>query len=192
MTNLEILHDDELIVFLRDGDHGAYAELFRRYNQLLFVHAYKRLRDEEQAKDIVQEFFTVLWTKRSTLYLKSSLIGYFFTAINNRIVDYFLHKDIQNKYVASFAGFAASENKKADHLIREKQLLLLIENEIQQLPPKMREIFELSRREYLSHKEIAEKLSISEKTVDRQISNALFRLKTKLGLLILLTYFIKF
>ena len=192
MANLKTLDDHELTVLLREGDHAAYAELYQRYNQLLFVHAYKRLKDEEQAKDIVHEFFAALWAKRSSLYFKSSLIGYFFTSVNNRIIDYFLHKDVQNKYIASFAGFAASENKKTDHLIREKQLLLLIENEVQQLPPKMREIFQLSRSEYLSHKEIAEKLSISEKTVDRQISNALFRLKTKLGLLVFFAYFIKF
>ncbi|WP_179413518.1 RNA polymerase sigma factor [Mucilaginibacter sp. E4BP6] len=192
MVNFKTLNDYDLTALLREGNHAAYAELYHRYNQLLFVHAYKRLKDEEQAKDIVQEFFATLWTKRSSLYLKTSLVGYFFTSVNNRIIDHFLHKDVQKKYIASFAGFAASNNTKADHLIREKQLLLLIENEIQQLPPKMREIFQLSRQQYLSHKEIAEKLSISEKTVDRQISNALFRLKAKLGLVIFFAYFINF
>ena len=186
MADLEDLHDNELAVLLKEGNHSAYTELYRRYNRILFVHAYKRLRDQEQARDIVQEFFTVLWIKRESLYLKSSLAGYFFTAVNNRIVDYFLRKDVQEKYIASFSGFLDKETIKTDHLIREKQLAALIENEIQLLPSKMRLIFQLSRQENLSHKEIAEKLSISEKTVDRQISNALFRLKTKLGFCIFL------
>jgi DNA-directed RNA polymerase specialized sigma24 family protein len=57
------LNDNELIVLLKDNSHAAYAELYQRYYRLLFVHAYKRLKDEEQAKDIVQEFFVSLWDK---------------------------------------------------------------------------------------------------------------------------------
>src|SRR5204863_8867608 len=127
------------------------------------------------------EFFAALWDKRGAISLQSNLAGYFFTAINNRIVDHFLHQEVQGKYIASFAGFLGTEQVKTDYLVREKQLMELIEKEIQQLPPKMREVFELSRKANLSHKEISEKLSISEKTVDRQISNALFRLKTRFG-----------
>ena len=184
--------DNELIILLKESDHAAYAELYQRYYRLLFVHAYKRLKDQEQAKDIIQEFFVSLWDKRATISLRSSLAGYFFTAINNRIVDHFLHQEVQGKYIASFAGFLRTEQVKTDYLVREKQLMELIEKEIQQLPPKMREVFQLSRKENLSHKEIAEKLSISEKTVDRQVSNALFRLKTKLGIFTFLLFLIKF
>jgi RNA polymerase sigma-70 factor (ECF subfamily) len=184
------LGDNELIILLKDGSHTAYAELYQRYYRLLFIHAYKRSKDQEQAKDIVQEFFVSLWDKRKSISLQSSLAGYFFTAINNRLVDHFLHQEVENKYIASFAGFLVIEQAKTDHLVREKQLMELIENEIGQLPPKMREVFELSRKENLSHKEIAEKLAISEKTVDRQISNALFRLKTRLGIFTFLLFLV--
>jgi RNA polymerase sigma-70 factor (ECF subfamily) len=184
--------DNELIVLLKDNSHSAYAELYRRYYRLLFAHAYKRLKDEEQAKDIVQEFFVSLWDKRETITMRSSLAGYFFTAINNRVIDYFLHQQVEEKYVSSFAGFLATEQVKTDHLVREKQLMAFIEKEIEQLPPKMREVFQLSRKENLSHKEIAERLSISEKTVDRQVSNALFRLKTRFGIFAFLLFLIKF
>jgi RNA polymerase sigma-70 factor (ECF subfamily) len=190
--SLSKLNDNELIVLLKDNSHTAYAELYQRYYRLLFVHAYKRLKDEEQAKDIVQEFFVSLWDKRESIAMRSNLAGYFFTAINNRVVDYFLHREVEGKYISSFAGFLATEHVKTDHLVREKQLMAFIEKEIEQLPPKMRDIFQLSRKENLSHKEIAEKLSISEKTVDRQVSNALFRLKKRFGILIFLLFLIKF
>jgi len=188
--SLTKLSDDELVILLKDNSHAAYSELYQRYYRLLFVHAYKRLKDQEQAKDIIQEFFASLWDKRITFTVQSNLTGYFFTAVNNRIVDYFLHKEVQGKYIASFAGFLSTEQVKTDHLVREHQLMELIEKEIQQLPPKMKEIFQLSRKENLSHKEIAEKLSISEKTVDRQVSNALFRLKTKFRVLFFLLFLI--
>lgn len=189
---LSTLHDNELATLLKEGNHAAYTELYQRYFRLLFVHAYKRLKDQEQAKDIVQEFFVSLWDKRDTVVLRSSLAGYFFTAVNNRIVDHFLHQEVQGKYIASFAGFLNTEQVKTDYLVREKQLAELIDKEIDQLPIKMREVFQMSRKANLSHKEIAEKLSISEKTVDRQVSNALFRLKTKFGIFAFLLFFIKF
>jgi RNA polymerase sigma-70 factor (family 1) len=189
---LSKLHDNELATLLKEGNHSAYTELYNRYFRLLFVHAYKRLKDQEQAKDIVQEFFVSLWDKRDAIVLRSSLEGYFFTAINNRIVDHFLHLEVQGKYVASFAGFLSTEQVKTDYLVREKQLAELIDKEIDQLPPKMREIFQLSRKHNLSHKEISERLSISEKTVDRQVSNALFRLKAKFGVFAILLFLIKF
>jgi RNA polymerase sigma-70 factor (family 1) len=184
------LSDNELIILLKDNSHAAYSELYQRYYRLLFVHAYKRLKDEEQAKDIIQELFTSLWDKRATLSLRSNATGYFFTAVNNRIVDHFLHQAVQHKYIASFAGFLNTEQDKTDHLVRKNQLAELIEKEIQQLPPKMREIFQLSRRDNLSHKEIAEKLEVSEKTVDRQVSNALHRLKIKFKVVFFLMFFI--
>lgn len=178
------LTDADLADLLRSGDHAAYTQLYLRYSGLLFVHAYKRLRDEEQAKDIVQDFFTVLWHKRESLALTSSLSGYFFTAINYRIIDHFLHRDVQGKYIDAFSGFLDTTVEKTDHLVREKQLTALIEKEINALPDKMRRVFELSRKGNLSHREIAEILSISEKTVDRQISNALLRLRMRLGLVL--------
>lgn len=177
--------EQQLVSLLKDGNHYAYHTIYERYFSLLFVHAHKRLRDEEQAKDIVQEFFAGLWEKHEDVQLNVSLSSYFFTAINYRIVNYFRRSEVQEKYIASFAGFVNAEQANADHPIREKQLIELIECEIKELPPKMREIFEMSRKQHLSHKEIAEKLSLSEKTVDRQMSNALFRLRAKLGLLII-------
>jgi RNA polymerase sigma-70 factor (family 1) len=184
--------DQQLMTLLKEGDHDAYAQLYDRYFQLLFVYACKRLRDEAEAKDIVQDFFTVLWLKRDSLHFSTAISAYCFTAINNRIIDFFLHRKVVDKYIGSISVPTEQEEVKTDHLVREKQLMAYIEKEIQALPAKMRKIFELSRKSNYSYKEIAGELSISEKTVHRQMSNALIRLRTKLGLfafLILLTKF---
>ncbi|EDM36095.1 RNA polymerase ECF-type sigma factor [Pedobacter sp. BAL39] len=186
---MKTVNDHELVMLLKDGCHEAYAEIYRRHYALLFSHAYKRLGDKELAKDLIQELFTNTWEKRELFVLKSSLAGYFFTTINNRIVNHFLHEGVKEKYASAFSSFASKEETRSDHRIREKQLAELIEKEIQQLPPKMRQIFEMSRKEHLSHKEIAERLELNEKTVDRQVSNALLRLKAKF-LLSLIIYFL--
>jgi RNA polymerase sigma factor (sigma-70 family) len=76
--------------------------------------------------------------------------------------------------------------------VREHQLSQLIEQEINQLPPKMREIFVLSRKHNLSHRQIAEQLDIAEPTVKKQVANALKILRTKLGLFAYLMMLIKY
>jgi len=184
--------DQQLIALLKGGDHIAYTEFYDRYFQLLFVYAYKKLRNEAEAKDVVQDFFTVLWVKRESLNFSSAIPAYCFTAINNRIIDLFLHRKVADKYIGSISIPIDQEEAKTDHLVREKQLMAYIEREIQALPSKMRQIFELSRKSNYTYKEIANELSISEKTVHRQMSNALMRLRTKLGSFIFLVFLMKF
>jgi RNA polymerase sigma-70 factor (ECF subfamily) len=188
MVNYAVLSNDELSTLLIKGDHQAYEQLYQRYFRLLYTYAYKKLRDEEQAKDILQEFFAELWDKRKTMVFSTNISGYFFSAINNRIINYFSRESVKSKYIESFNGFLASENATTDHLVREKQLMELIEAEIQSLPSKMRQVFEMSRKLHLSNKEIADQLDISERTVETQISNALLRLRTKLSVVIFLLY----
>ena len=188
MRNYAVLSNDELSTLLNKGDHQAYEQLYQRYFGLLYTYAYKKLRDEEQAKDILQEFFTELWDKRKTTVFSTNISGYFFSAINNRVINYFSRESVKSKYIESFSRFLTSENATTDHLVREKQLMELIEAEILALPSKMRQVFEMSRKLHLSNKEIADQLDISERTVETQISNALFRLRTKLGVAIFLLY----
>ena len=188
MRNYLALSDNELSALVTSGDHWAYEQLYRRYSRLLFSYAMKKLRDEEQAKDIIQEFFTELWDKRETTVFSTNISGYFFSAINNRILNYFLRENVKSKFVSYVVDNLPGVVANTDHLIRENQLMELIEKEIQALPPKMRVVFELSRKQHLSYKEIADKLEISERTVENQVSNALFRLRTKLGVIIFLLY----
>jgi RNA polymerase sigma-70 factor (family 1) len=188
MRDYLTLSDNELSALLINGDKQAYEQLYQRYFRLLYNYAYKKLRDEEHAKDIIQEFFTELWDKRQTTVFSSNISGYFFSAINNRIINYFSRETVKSRYLASFNGFLANENATTDHLVREKQLMELIETEIQALPLKMRQVFEMSRKQHLSNKEIADQLQLSERTVETQVSNALFRLRAKLGVVIFLLY----
>jgi RNA polymerase sigma-70 factor (family 1) len=189
MLDYQTLTDHVLAGLLANGDHKAYTQLYNRYFRLLYGYTYRKLQREDQSKDIIQEFFTELWAKREQLTPNENVGGYFFTAVNNRILNFFLREDVKSRYVQSFMQSLPGEGIATDHLVREKQLMALIEIEIQALPEKMRRIFELSRKEHLTHKEIAERLSISEKTVDRQISNAINRLRSKLEILLIILYF---
>lgn len=178
------LSDTDLLQLLQESDHSAYTEIYHRYFYFIYTHAYKKLRDEEQAKDIVHDVFATLWFKRNFNLPTSNLVGYLFTAVRNKIFDLFAHQQVEAKYADSLKDYLSTHSSvPTDHLVRENQLKAYIEKEIQALPPKMRLIFEMSRKQQLSHKEIAEQLNVSENNVSKQVNNALRVLKTKLGML---------
>jgi len=181
MTNYNACDDNQLLNLLRSGDRMAYTEIYDRYALALLGHAYNKTHSREEAKDIVHEVFTVLWAKRIGLQI-DYLAGYLFRSVRNSILNQIAHEAVQEKFIRSMEQFAAS-NDIPDHLVREKQLQAIIEREIAALSPKMREVFVLSRKEHLSHKEIAEQLGISEQTVSKHVTNALKILRVKLGVL---------
>jgi RNA polymerase sigma-70 factor (family 1) len=192
LAALETLTDTQLLFLIKEGDRAAYAAIYDRYIFVLLNHTYNKTRDREAAKDIVQDVFTRLWTGREVLMVDTNLSGYLYTACRNLILNQVAHKEVRGRYLLAMEQFSAKGQVLTDHLVRERQLLAVIEQEIAALPPKMREVFELSRKQYLSHKAIAEQLQISEQTVSKQVSNALKILRLKLGpfvYLAALTYF---
>lgn len=190
MLDYKKISDTELINLLKESDHSAYNEIYHRYFYLTYVHAYKKLRDEEQAKDIVQDVFASLWFKRDLNLPQSNLAGYLFTAVRNKIFDLFAHEQVKTKYIDSLKDYLSKNIiVPTDHLVRENQLKAYIEKEIQGLTPKMRMIFEMSRKDNLTHKEIAEKLGTSENNVSTQITTALRILRTKLGIIAFVSTF---
>lgn len=186
MDDYRILTDQKLITLLNRGDRAAFTEIYERYKGPLYVHAFNLLRDREEVKDILQQIFSLLWTGRNELEIHSHLSGYLYTAVRNTIFKVIAHKQVASKYINSLADFGTSGECITDHLARERQLLAIIEKEIAELPEKMREIFELSRKQGLSHKEIALQLDLSEKTVRNQINNSLKILRVKLGIVVYL------
>jgi len=182
--------DQQLVALLKEDDHAAYTEIFTRYNRLLYAHAYKRIKDKEEAQDIVQEVFSVLWAKRHSVAISENLTGYLYAAVRNRIYNLLSHKQVESEYIVSLQAYLNEEYAVTDYLIREKQLQEIIDKEISQLPPRMREVFELSRKKFMSHREIAEEMGISEQTVTDQVKKALKIIKPKVGLALMLIYYL--
>lgn len=181
MLNYKTLSDRKLSVLLKEGDKLAYAEIYNRYKNLLQCHIYKKLGNFEEVKDVLQDLFIKLWDNRANLPLTENLPGYLFSAARNRVFNHLSHKKVESKYIDSFQDFVSEGHYFTDLLVREKEFARLIHQEIEALPPKMREVFKLSREGHLSHEEIAESLNISSQTVSKQISNALKILRVKLG-----------
>jgi RNA polymerase sigma-70 factor (family 1) len=173
--------DPDLIALMSAGDQTAFTEIFKRYNRLLFIHAYKMLNDKEMARDVVQEIFIFIWDNKENLGNKTNFAGFLYSVTRNRILDILAHKKVELKYLSSVSRTLEPGEEKTDYLLRSNQLQYLIEKEIGYMPSKMREVFELSRKHHLTHKEIAIRLNLSEKTVRNQVNNALRILKTRFG-----------
>jgi len=172
------LSDMEIFERFKNGSDAAFAEIYQRHWQRLYVHAYNMLNDEDEAKDIVQEIFTSFWLKGRGLDLKTSLRSYFHSAVKNRILNMIEHNRIRSNYLNSLADVLFSHNN-TEFRLEEDERIQLIDQEILYLPTKMRTIFELRRTEEFSYKEIGEQLGISDKTVKKQINNAIKILKGK-------------
>jgi len=147
----------------------------------LYSHAYKRLPDREEVKDILQELFTYIWNNKETLKFNLNLQAYLYTAVRNKILNVFKHQKIKSDYITSFEAFLVNDEPTPDETLRIKELISIINAEVCALPPQMRLIFEMSRNANLSHSEIAEKLQISPLTVKKQVNNSLRILRVKLG-----------
>lgn len=182
------LSDSELIGLLRSGDHAAYTEIYQRYWPILFRHARKMLRDDDEATDVIQEVFTAFWSKSAELILTVSLSSYLYSSTRNKVIDLVNRNKLKNNYLGSLQAFIDKGEFITDNAVREHELSNQIESEIARLPKKMREIFELSRKKNLSYKQIADEIEISEGTVKKQISNAIKILKMKLGSLYFLFF----
>lgn len=190
MSRYDKLPDDELVPLLLQGDESAYTEIYYRYYAPLYIHVFNKLRNREESRDIVHDLFSQLWQKRTALAIQSSLASYLYAAARYRVFDLIDRSKVKNKYIDSIRKFAEEGTTETDHRIREQQLLVLIEKEIASLPPKMRQVFELSRKGGLSHRQIADELNLSEKTVKKQVSNSLKILRSKLGVTVFTIFFL--
>ena len=182
--------DRQLLSEFQRGSERAFEVIYNRYFPRLYLHALKMLRDPDEAQDLIQELFTAFWTKGRELDLTTSLSSYLYASTRNRVLNIFEHNRVHDHYIASLGEYLSNVESSVDEIIIEKELAEIIEAEIRRMPPKMREIFEMSRHENRSHREIAEMLSISDKTVKKQVSKALKILKLKIsyGLVLIQAY----
>ncbi|MDB5287224.1 MAG: polymerase sigma-70 factor [Mucilaginibacter sp.] len=181
MTDFTTLGEDELINLLQQDKLGAFREIYTRYWKQLYADAYKRLKNKEMAEEIVQEVFTSLWHKRGALNITQTLGGYLFTSVSNLVIDQYRKDLVRARYKESFKLVYSETDNSTEDTILVKELEHTIEHEVNSLPDKCRSVFELSRVEHKTNKEIAFELGISEKTVEHHITKALKHIRVGLG-----------
>ncbi|ULT28823.1 RNA polymerase sigma-70 factor [Sphingobacterium sp. E70] len=136
------------------------------------------ISDEEVVKDILQDVFVSLWSKTG-LEINTSFSAYIYAAVRFQLFDYIDKQKVRQGYADSLQHFLDQGVYSTDNYLLEKELQQQIEKEIMNLPPKMREIFILSRQEEKSYEEIARQSNVSLNTVRKQVSNALKIMRSK-------------
>jgi len=177
----KLLPDIELLALVRNDSMEAFEELYNRYWKSLYSFAYKRVRSKEISEEIVQDFLANLWAGRKTLVIKTSFEGYIYTAVRNLVFNY-IAKETRRKAYSHFVQlFRIDTDNSTEETINTRDLQQNIEKGLHDLPEKCRSVFELSRRENKSNKEIALELGISEKTVESHLTKAIKRLRVTLN-----------
>jgi RNA polymerase sigma-70 factor, ECF subfamily len=171
--------EKDLFERMKKSDEKAFEILFHKYYGHLCLFATKIINDDVAAEEIVQDFFVKLWEKKVHLFIETSVKNYFFRSVKNLCLNFIQH----NKTKLRYAQIVISEVENQftdDNNYPEPDLQVKIEESINSLPEKRREIFRLSRQEGLKYNEIANKLNISIKTVETQMSLAMKTLRDKL------------
>lgn len=173
--------DTELVNLLIWDNETAFSELYVRYKDKLHYFCLSLLKSEEETNDIVQEIFIRLWESRIFINPNLSFSSFLYTIARNRILNYFRDMDIDAK-----AKSILAQNKPVEEDVIESNLIYteyqnILKEAIEQLSPQRKKIFNMSRMDNLTHKEIAEQLGISVNTVQEHISESLRFIKTYFG-----------
>lgn len=167
---------------INDGDINTFEIIFKSHYVKLTHYANKFLNDIDISEEIVSEALTFLWEKRDTIVFSTSITAYLYKMVQNKCMNYIKHQKIENEYVNYM-----HRNKLLDELPEhhtnpcyEKELASQIRIAIDNLPEKCKLVFEMSRFEHLKNKEIAQRLNISQNTVERHLTIAFEKLRKSL------------
>jgi len=158
---------------IKQDDLVEFEKLFKSFYSPLCHYAFKFLKDMDLAEEIVQEFFYNYWKNRQTMDIQISIKSYMFRSIRNNSLKYLEHVRVVKKYEQNFKNTNITEPGLETNELEVKELNEIIESTLNELPERCRLIFRLSRFEGLKYSEIAEKLSISVKTVEANMGKAL-------------------
>jgi len=180
MSVLPSLSDQEILALIGQDDRAAFSELYNRYWQSLYQTAWNVLRDQEACMEVIQEVFVWLWEHRSGLQI-NSLPSYLRAAVKYKVTDILRSNKVREACFVNLDELNLDTLSRDEDPLELKELKAVIAQMSAKLPARARLIFELSRNEQLSNREIATKLGISEKTVENQITIALKKLRISMG-----------
>jgi len=172
---------DERQIFeaIKMGDHVAYEKVFRAYYRSMTSYAFRFLGNVPDSESVVQDVFLRLWQNRMDISITSSLQNYLFKSVKNQCVNFLEHERIKSRYQTIVIQHEADRNDFSE-FFPEPDLMKRIESAIVALPPKRQEIFRMAREQGLKYREIADRLSLSVKTVETQMTHSLKQLRVSL------------
>ncbi len=175
-----MINDREITGRIRNGDIEQFESLFRSSYVSLVRYAMTLVRDHDTAEEIVQDLFCRLWKDREKLKIESSLNGYLFRSVHNRCLHHIEHAHVVERHAAEMIYNRQETTESPSDILHYKELQARIARILEKLPERCGKIFCMSRFEGLKYAEIAEKLSVSVKTVEANMGRALKEFRKEL------------
>ena len=183
----DIITDNNVMIYLREGNEYAFRFIFDKYYDFLCMVADSYLRDEYISETIVGDIIYNLWEIKDNIDIKYSLRSYLVRSVKNRCINYLQQEYIQreisiNQYEekAAIEELFFIENKHPLESLLEQELENKINSIINELSPECRAVFKMSRFDGMKYEEIASELNISVNTVKYHMKNALGKLRLEL------------
>ena len=171
----------EELVLLKNDSRKSFEQLYHRYSGKLYNFVMKVSKgDSYIAEEMVQRTFIKVWETKEYINSDKSFISYLCTIAKNMLLNEYEHQSVQFIYHEYIKMNTIDEDSNTEKQVDKNLLEEYIEKLTKKLPPKRQEIFILSRKDGLSNKEIAERLNISESTIETQLSKALAFMKTQI------------
>ena len=164
--------DNNLVALLQKGDEQAFKSLFEKYGIRLYQFSLKFLKDKEDAEDVLNEVFLKIWENRQSLKTNLSFQAYLFTIAYNNIRQRFIKKSREEKYIRIFTEEYLVSTSKDEDQLDYYSFVERVNEIIDLLPPRRKEIFILSYKDELRNEKIAEMLGLSENFVRKQLAIA--------------------
>jgi len=168
-----MIRENEIIRGIRQGDIKQFEALFRSSYASLVKYAKTLIKDHDTAEEIVQDLFFRLWQNKEKIKIESSLNGYLFRSVHNRCLHYIEHLKVVERHAQEMSFEQNITAESPSDVLHYKELQAKIAKTIEKLPERCGKIFCMNRFEGLKYSEIAEKLSVSVKTVEANMGKAL-------------------
>jgi RNA polymerase sigma-70 factor (family 1) len=175
--------DRELVKNLKKGKKEAFDEVYHLFCSRVYRLGKKLYLNHQDAEEVVQEVFVIIWERRENLDLDKDFTAYLLKIAKSIIIKNFKRKVLFTAYENYVTKFTSHSNMDTENLIHYNNILEHLERQINLLPKVKKEIMLLSREKYLTNDEIAEKLGLSRRTVENHIYRALKTIKKRMDII---------
>ena len=174
------VHDEQIALLLGKRDEAAFEQVFKTHYKNLHAYAFTMLKDEDEAEETVQQVFFKLWERSDRLSISGPLAAYLYRAVHNEGLNFLKHQKVKADHQLHVAYSMKNKTEHIQEKMVGKELEMKFREALNELPEQCRTVFQMSRFEDMKYREIADKLDISIKTVEKHMGKAFKLLKTKL------------
>ena len=176
----------DTVVALKNGDHAAFERIFLFYFNKVkyFINGF--IKSEHDAEELAQEVFVKIWTSRDGIDPSRNFNTYIYISARNATMNFLRHKYVRDSFAADQMKVGSDEYASGEDMVMAREIDLLVDMALMKMPAQRKAVYEMNRREGLSNDEIAQRLNISKKTVENQMSLALKELKSAIKIFVMM------